>query len=122
MNLAFFMPISIVARYTKSWQGQKMFYKLETHALILVIKVSANASKSEFKKQRTEDYLEVRVAGVRDKGKANNELIAYFSSIFKVPKSHIDILSGSTAPHKKIRISSPEPEKILAIISSLIGP
>ncbi|MCC6137032.1 MAG: DUF167 domain-containing protein [Bdellovibrionaceae bacterium] len=98
-----------------------MFYKLEAQALILSVKVSANAIKSEFKKQRTEDYLEIRVAGVRDKGKANIELIAYLSSKLGVPKSHIDILSGSTAPHKKIRVSTPEPAKILALLNTLLS-
>lgn len=101
-------------------EGIKMFYRLEADALILQIKVSANASKSEIKKQKTDEYLEVRVAAVRDKGKANEELIAYLSGILKVPKSHIEILSGSTAPHKRVKIASKTPSEALEKLKSLI--
>lgn len=93
-----------------------MFYTLEANALILKIKVSANAPTTGLKKPRTPEELDIRVAGIRDKGKANAELIAYLSSILKVPKSHIEILSGSTAPHKKVRIASPEPQKCLELL------
>lgn len=90
-----------------------MFYVLEPKALIISIKVSANAAKTAIKPQRTPDVLDIRVAGVRDKGKANAELIAYLSSILDVPKSHIEILTGSTAPHKRIKIPSENPRKCL---------
>lgn len=97
-----------------------MYFKLEEQSLILQIKVSANAAKSEIKKQKTDEYLEVRIAAVRDKGKANDELIAYLSSILKTPKSHIEILSGSTAPRKRVKVVSKNPSDTLEKLKSSI--
>lgn len=97
-----------------------MFYKLEPQALILSFKVSANAQRTEFKKQRTQEFLEIRVQAVREKGRANEALIAYLSGILKIPQSHIEILSGSTTPHKRIRLKNNHPEQLLSIINELI--
>lgn len=98
-----------------------MFYKIEPHALVLTLKVSANAQRSEFKKQRTGDVLEVRVQGVREKGRANQSLVAYLSSTLNIPKSHIEIFAGATTPHKKIRLKCDHPEKLLSRIQELIA-
>lgn len=97
-----------------------MYFKIDDHSLTLQIKVSANAGISEFKKLKTEEYLEVRIAAVRDKGKANEALIAYLSSILKIPKSHIEILSGSTAPRKRVKIVSKNPTDSLEILKSFV--
>lgn len=98
-----------------------MFYKIEPQALVLSLKVSANAQRCEFKKQRVAEVLDVRVQGVRDKGRANESLIAYLSSILGIPKSHIEIFAGATTPHKKIRLKCEHPEKLLAQIQELIA-
>jgi uncharacterized protein len=93
-----------------------VFYRLEKEGLLLIIKVVANARRSEWNRQNSEEYLSVRVAGVRDKGKANKELIAYLSGTLGVSSSKIEIVSGSTAPHKKVRILCPNPEALVAKI------
>lgn len=98
-----------------------MFYKIETNALVLSIKVSANAQRSEFKKQRVPDVLDVRVQGVRDKGRANESLVAYLASTLNIPQSHIEIFTGATTPHKKIRLKCEHPEKVLRQIQELIA-
>jgi uncharacterized protein len=97
-----------------------MYFKIDDHSLTLQIKVSANAGTSAFKKIKTEEYLEIRIAAVRDKGKANEELIAYLSSTLKIPKSQIEILSGSTAPRKRVKIVSKNPTDTLEKLKSLV--
>lgn len=97
-----------------------MYYTLEAHSLTLHLKVNAGASSNGFKAQTHEEYLSIRVAGIREKGKANDELIAYLSSKLKVPKSHFEILSGATSPHKKLRIVHPNPSQLLTQIIDLI--
>ena len=83
--------------------------------------MSAKAQRTEFKQQRTPEALDIRVKGIRDKGHANTELIAYLSSILEIPQSHIEIISGATSSHKKIRLKCQHPDKYLLEIKKLIA-
>jgi uncharacterized protein (TIGR00251 family) len=62
------------------------------------------------------DELKVRIKAPPVDGAANQALVKYFSKLFKVPKSHITILSGETSRHKRLRIQAPKrlPEGIEA--------
>jgi uncharacterized protein len=48
--------------------------------------------------------LRVRIRGIPEKGKVNEELIAFFAKTLKIAKSRIEILSGHTARLKRVKI------------------
>lgn len=50
--------------------------------------------------------LKIKVASPPEKGKANEEIIQLLSDTFKVPRSSIQLIQGTTSPHKKFRITS----------------
>ena len=51
-------------------------------------------------------------------GKANKELINFISEIFVLPKSHIEILSGETSKHKKVKVMGEE-KKLKMVLEKL---
>lgn len=55
-----------------------------------------------------EHYLKIKLAAQREKGRANQVLIAYLSDFFDVAKSEILILSGVISTLKKIAIEGIE--------------
>lgn len=67
------------------------------------VKVVPKSSKTEFV-EMLGDLYKIRVAAVATKNKANKELINYLSKVMDVPKSNIEITSGSTSSQKTIRI------------------
>lgn len=63
--------------------------------------------------------LVIALNAAPDKGKANDELIAYLARTLKLPRASIAIVSGATSRNKTIRIASAEPAKLAAIVSAL---
>jgi uncharacterized protein (TIGR00251 family) len=49
--------------------------------------------------------ITVRLKAPAQDGKANACLLAYLAEVFAVNKSRVELLSGHTAPFKKIRIT-----------------
>ncbi|SNZ08426.1 hypothetical protein SAMN06265182_1277 [Persephonella hydrogeniphila] len=67
------------------------------------VKVKPNAKKEEIKKIE-EDYYEVKVTVVPEKGKANKKVIEVLSRHLKVPKSKIKLIRGETSREKVFEI------------------
>lgn len=40
-------------------------------------------------------------------GQANKQLIQYLSTLFRVKKSHVSIVSGAHSRHKRVRVCAP---------------
>ena len=76
--------------------------------MILSIKVIAGASKNSLEGLH-EGRLKIKLRAVREKGKANEELISFLAEILKIPKRKIAILSGFTSSLKKIEIQEESP-------------
>ena len=74
--------------------------------ILLAVKVIARASRSELAGLRDDGSLRVRIAAVPEKGKANEELRSLLSRYFGVSKSNVQIVSGETSTHKRIRIKA----------------
>jgi uncharacterized protein len=62
------------------------------------------------------ERLVVKIRAVREKGKANEELIAYFSSIFKVPQNCVQVLRGQTSPLKVLALYGLKEESLRNIL------
>ena len=69
------------------------------------IKVTPNARKNEILSFEG-DILKCKIKGSSEKGTANEDLIEFISSEFKVPKSNMSILSGHTSRLKKLNIEN----------------
>ena len=80
------------------------FYKEIGEQVEISIKVVPNAKKTEAVGVEN-NALKLRLAALPIEGRANNELIAFFSKNFKIPKSDIEILSGELGRSKRIRVA-----------------
>jgi len=69
----------------------------------LRVKVTPNASKNEISGWE-EDTLRIRIRGVPEKGRVNEELIAYIAEIIGLAKSKIKIVSGTASRFKRLKI------------------
>ena len=84
--------------------------------MILDVKVTPYASKNEI--LRWEDNrLVLKIQGVPEKGKVNENLIAFLARILKIPKSDIHILTGETSHLKKLNIQGMSLDTVKAIVS-----
>ncbi len=71
----------------------------------ITVKVKPNAKKNEVKKI-DENYYEIRVTVVPEKGKANKKVVELLSKELKVPKSKIKLIKGETSREKVFEIES----------------
>lgn len=76
----------------------------------LVVKVTPNASKNQIVGWE-EDVLRIRVRGVPEKGRVNEELIEFLAEILGLAKSQIKIISGYTSRIKRIQIEGIAPDQ-----------
>jgi uncharacterized protein (TIGR00251 family) len=77
--------------------------------MIVHIKVTPNASKNKIL-GFDEGVLKVRIRGVPEKGRVNQELIDFLAEIFEIAKSKIEILNGHTSKFKKVKIEGVIPK------------
>lgn len=70
---------------------------------LLRVKVTPNAAQNQIIGWEG-DTLRIRIRGVPEKGRVNQELIAFLSATLNLPKSHIQILSGHTNRVKRLQI------------------
>lgn len=59
----------------------------------------------------------VRLAAPPQDGKANAALLAFMAELFGVAKSSVQLLSGHTAPFKKLEISGLSEEEGAAVLA-----
>jgi uncharacterized protein (TIGR00251 family) len=59
----------------------------------------------------------VRLAAPPQDGQANAELVAFLAEVFGVPKRNVQLLSGHTAPFKKVEISGLSDEAGAAVLA-----
>ena len=61
----------------------------------------------------------VRLRAPAQDGKANACLLAYLAEVFGVSKSSVELVSGHTAPFKKVRIDGVDETAGLAVLARL---
>lgn len=74
--------------------------------MLIAVKVTPRASRSEVTGFGDDGSLHVRIAAVPEKGKANEKLRTLLSQYFGVSKSNVEIVSGETSSHKRIKITA----------------
>jgi uncharacterized protein len=79
------------------------YYDEQRDRLVLRLRVSPGASKNEVQGVR-DGELWVRVAAAPDKGRANVELVRYLAGVLGVPRSSVEVVSGSASRHKRLAV------------------
>lgn len=72
--------------------------------MILHLQAKPNARHNQLLPGPAGRWL-VRLAAPPQDGQANAVLLAFLAEVFGVPKSRVHLLSGHTAPFKKVEIS-----------------
>jgi uncharacterized protein len=74
--------------------------------VLLAVKVIPRASKSEVVGINPDGSLKAKLVAIPERGKANEELRRLLAEFFAVSKRDVEILSGETSQHKRVRITS----------------
>lgn len=82
----------------------------------IAIKVIPNAKKTEVVGVEN-DALKIRLSAPPIEGRANEELVAFFSKNFKIAKSDVDIISGELGRNKRVRL--PKNEKLMEYLKGI---
>ena len=77
----------------------------------LSIHISPGASKNAITGTRL-GAIAMKISAVPEKGKANEELIAFLAKTLKIPKRRISIIRGFSSRDKTVRIDGLSPEDI----------
>lgn len=80
----------------------------------ILVKVIPNAHKNSLEGYQ-EGVLKVRVHAPPDKGKANDELIAFLAKSLNLPKSNLKIISGHSSRLKRIEIQGIDQDDFVKI-------
>ena len=72
--------------------------------MTLRVKVIPRSAKSEIAGEMADGTLKIRIAAPPERGKANEELIAFLAGHFAVDRNSVTILSGHSAALKLVRI------------------
>lgn len=92
--------------------------KITREGVILDLEISAGAKETAIQGYNPwRKRIEVRIAQRAQKGKANAELILFFSSLFNIHSKNIEIVSGVTSSKKSIMIFQGKQEEILDKLS-----
>ncbi|MBQ8168798.1 YggU family protein [bacterium] len=78
--------------------------------LIVQFKISPNSSKNEIIK--TDEGIKIKITAQPIDGKANKALVEYLSKEFKIPKTYIDIVKGTTNKEKTVLFRTNDLEKV----------
>ena len=84
--------------------------------MILHLQAKPNARRTELRPSPDGRWL-VRLAAPPQDGQANAALLAFLAEVFGVPKCAVTLLSGHTAPFKKVEISGIGDEAGAAVLA-----
>jgi uncharacterized protein (TIGR00251 family) len=84
--------------------------------LTLHLHAKPNARKNQLLPGSDGRWL-VRLAAPPQDGKANTVLLAFLAEVFGVAKSSVQLMSGHTAPFKKVEISGLSDEAGAAVLA-----
>lgn len=93
------------------------WFEKKDGCIVLNIRVVPRASKDGFA-GLLGDALKVRIQAPPVDGKANAYLIRFLAKQWDIPRSGVEILSGSTGRNKRIRILNPS-DSLCAELHSL---
>ncbi len=84
----------------------------------IILNVKANAKKNTILPTENAYEFKVSIKAPREKNKANDALIDFFSELLNIPKNQIDIVKGKTAKKKLVKIIGVSFEEFLRKLPS----
>jgi len=72
--------------------------------LTLSLKITPKSSRNGLVEIEEGGTLRIKVTAAPEKRKANQAVCAFLAELFEVSRSRVEILSGETSTHKRIRI------------------
>jgi len=87
------------------------YIRISDDALLINVKVSPGASKSELAEVR-DGRLKVRIAAAPEDGKANEELRSFLAKALGIPKKDIALVSGEKSRLKTLSLPVSAREKL----------
>ena len=75
--------------------------------MFLHLKAKPNARHTSFHRL-ADGTLQVKIKAPAQDGKANEELVRYLSEFFDLPRSAVRVITGHSAPFKKVEIDAEE--------------
>lgn len=79
--------------------------------MILEVKITPNASKNEILRWE-ENRLVIKIQGIPEKGKVNENLISFLARTLGIAKAQIKIVAGQASRLKKLNIQEISLEQI----------
>lgn len=86
--------------------------------IILNLYIQPRASKNQVCGIQ-DNALKIRLTSPPVDGAANRLCREFLADLLGVPKSAVEIISGDTSRHKRVRITSDKPEHTLSIIDRI---
>lgn len=83
--------------------------------IVLTLHIQPRASKNEVCGIQ-DNALKVRLTSPPVEGAANKLCREFLAELFRVPKSAVEIVSGETSRHKRVRIKGGTPDRLQHII------
>jgi len=85
--------------------------------IILSLHIQPRASRNEICGMQG-DALKLRLTSPPVEGAANKLCREYLAELFRVPKSAVEIITGETSRHKRVKITGGTPEKLRQILDA----
>lgn len=82
----------------------KSCYHIKDNSFFISVLIQPNSKKTEIQGIH-DNKLKIRIHSPPVDGKANEEVIRYFSKILEIKKNQVDIIKGHTDKNKLIQIS-----------------
>jgi uncharacterized protein (TIGR00251 family) len=86
--------------------------------IVLNLHIQPRASKSEVCGVQG-DALKVRLTSPPVDGAANKLCREFLAELFHVPKSAVEIISGETSRHKRVKITASDTARLQQIVDSI---
>lgn len=87
--------------------------------IILTLHIQPRASKNEVC-GILDNALKIRLTSPPVDGAANKLCREFLAELFEVPRSAVEILSGETSRHKRVRIGGKDPARLRRVLERLI--
>lgn len=85
--------------------------------LVIKLKIVPNSSKNDIIHE--DGFIKVKITAQPIENKANKALIEFLSKSFRIPKTSIEILKGTTSKEKTVLLKTVDESKLKEIISRL---
>ena len=85
--------------------GEDLRQKLVAEgSLTLDVKVLPRSRAGEVSETMANGALRIKVTAAPERGKANEEVCSVLAAYLGVPKQNVEVLSGFTSQHKRVRV------------------